>query len=209
MFLQRNFLFIVSLAVSLLFTASNYVTNTILYGADDLNRNIQSISEFRNCVFDISAWQYLILFAFMKVIGVLIIASVFSMAFILVSSPALMYIISVGFVVVEYLLYTLIPASSAFNYPKYINVCNILNNSFIADYVNLNIFSNAVTAFPLVLCVFAIVAIVCQAITCIIFSNKNQTKKTSLLSKYLKELSLSYLKSKVALIFSLVNHINF
>ncbi|MBD9120734.1 MAG: ATP-binding cassette domain-containing protein [Ruminococcaceae bacterium] len=95
-------LFVVSLVVSLLFTAGNYVTNTILYGADDLNRNIQSISEFRNCVFDISAWQYLILFAFMKVIGVLIIASVFSMVFILVSSPALMYIISVGFVVVEY-----------------------------------------------------------------------------------------------------------
>ena len=84
-----------------------------------------------------------------------------------------------------------------------------MNNSFIADYVNLNMFSNAVTAFPLVLCVFAIVAIVCQAITCIIFSNKNQTKKTSLLSKYFKKLSLSYLKSKVALIFSLVNHINF
>ena len=189
-------LFVVSLVVSLLFTAGNYVTNTILYGADDLNRNIQSISEFRNCVFDISAWQYLILFAFMKVIGVLIIASVFSMVFILVSSPALMYIISVGFVVVEYLLYTLIPASSAFNYPKYINVCNILNNSFIADYVNLNIFSNAVTAFPLVLCVFAIVAIVCLAITCIIFTNKNQTKKTSLLSKYFERIKFKLFKIK-------------
>lgn len=189
-------LFVVSLVVSLLFTASNYVTNTILYGTDDLNRNIQSISEFRNCVFDISAWQYLVLYAFMKVIGVLVIASVMSLVFIIASSPALMYIISVGFVAAEFALYTFIFSSSPANYFKYINVFNILNNSFIGDYVNLNIFSIAVTAFPLVLCIFAIVVIVCLVITCIIFSNKNQTKKTSLLSKYFEKIKVKLFKIK-------------
>ena len=85
-------LFGVSIAVSLIFTLGNYTANTLLYGADDLNRSIQSVSEFRNCPFGLSVWQYLILFALMKITGTVAVASIFAMIFTIFSSPALMYI---------------------------------------------------------------------------------------------------------------------
>lgn len=187
-------LFGVSIAVSLIFTLGNYTANTLLYGADDLNRSIQSVPEFRNCPFGLSAWQYLILFALMKITGTVAVASIFAMIFTIFSSPALMYISSVGVVIGEYLLYAFIPSASSFNYPKYINIFYVLSNSFVGEYINLNIFSKAVTAFPLVLSILGFVLVVCCVISCVIFSIKNQSRKTSVLSVYFAKIKMRFFK---------------
>ena len=85
-------LFVLSAVVSILFIFCNFIINTFLYGSTDLSVNIQSISEFRNCTLTVTAGQFLILFAFAKIMGTFVISSFLALVFIIFSSSATMYL---------------------------------------------------------------------------------------------------------------------
>lgn len=176
-------LFVLSAVVSVLFISVDFAVNTFLYGSTDLSVNIQSISEFRNCTLSVTAGQFLLLFAFAKIIGVIVISFLLALVFICFSSSAAMYLTGFGIIGAEYLFYNLIEQNSFLNLLKYINVFYILDGGkFFGTYLNLDIFSNAVTSVPVVLAIFGFVFILCAVSSCIVFCKRNQQKKTNIFS---------------------------
>ncbi len=187
-------LFVLSAFISVIFILSDFAVNTFLYGSTDLSVNVQSISEFRNCTFSVTTGQFLLLFMLAKIIGIFVISSLFALVFICYASSAAMYLTNLVIIGAEYLLYTLIGQNSALNHFKYINVFYILDGGkFFGSYINLNIFSNAVTAYPITLAIFGVVFAACLVISCVIFCKRSQQKKTNLLSKLSEKFKLRFL----------------
>lgn len=188
-------LFVLSAVVSVLFVSIDFAVNTFLYGSTDLSVNVQSISEFRNCTLLVTAGQFLLLFALAKIIGIFVISSLLALVFICFSSSAAMYLTGLGAVGAEYLLYSLIRQNSFLNLLKYINIFYILDGSqFFGSYLNLNIFSNAVTSVPIVLGVFGIVFILCTIFSCVVFCKRNQQKKANIFSKLFEKIKLRFFR---------------
>lgn len=182
-------LFVLSAVVSVLFVLSDFTVSTFLYESTDLGVNVQSISEFRNCTLSVTAGQFLMLFALAKIIGIFVISSLLALVFICFSSSAAMYLTGLGAVGAEYLLYTLIGQNSLLNLLKYINIFYILDGGeFFGSYLNLNIFSNALTSVPIVLAVFGAVFVLCTVFSCIVFCKRNQQKKANVFSKLFEKL---------------------
>lgn len=188
-------LFVLSAVVSVLFVLSDFSVNTFLYGSTDLSVNVQSISEFRNCTLSVTSGQFLLLFALAKTIGIFVISSLLALVFICFSSSAAMYLTGLGAVGAEYLLYSLIGQNSFLNLLKYINIFYILDGiQFFGSYLNLNIFSNAVTSVPIVLGVFGIVFILCTIFSCVVFCKRNQQKKANIFSKLFEKIKLRFFR---------------
>lgn len=188
-------LFALSAFVSVLFISADFIVNTFLYGSTDLSVNVQSISEFRNCTLSVTAGQFLLLFVLAKIIGIFVISSLLALVFICFSSSAAMYLTGLGAVGAEYLLYSLIGQNSFLNLLKYINIFYILDGGeFFGSYLNLNIFSNAVTSVPIVLAVFGIVFILCAVFSCIVFCKRNQQKKTNVFSKLFEKIKSKFFR---------------
>lgn len=188
-------LFVLSAFVSILFISANFIINTFLYGSTDLIVNVQSISEFRNCTLSVTAGQFLLLFALAKIIGIFVISSLLALVFICFSSSAAMYLTGLGAVGAEYLLYTLIGQNSLLNLLKYINIFYILDGGeFFGSYLNLNIFSNALTSVPIVLAVFGTVFILCTVFSCIVFCKRNQQKKANVFSKLFEKIKSKFFR---------------
>lgn len=188
-------LFVLSAFVSVLFVLSDFSVNTFLYGSTDLSVNVQSISEFRNCTLSVTSGQFLLLFALAKIIGIFVISSLLALVFICFSSSAAMYLTGLGAVGAEYLLYSLIGQNSFLNLLKYINIFYILDGSqFFGSYLNLNIFSNAVTSVPIVLGVFGIVFILCTIFSCVVFCKRNQQKKANVFSKLFERIKSRFFR---------------
>lgn len=187
-------LFVLSSFISVIFILSDFAVNTFLYGSTDLSVNVQSISEFRNCTFSVTTGQFLLLFMLAKIIGIFVISSLFALVFICYASSAAMYLTNLVIIVTEYLLYTLIGQNSSLNHFKYINVFYILDGGrFFGSYINLNIFSNAVTAYRITLAIFGVAFAGCLVISCVIFCKLSQQKKTNLLSKLSEKFKLRFL----------------
>lgn len=188
-------LFALSAFVSVLFISADFIVSTFLYGSTDLSVNVQSISEFRNCTLSVTAGQFLLLFVLAKIIGIFVISSLLALVFICFSSSAAMYLTGLGAVGAEYLLYSLIGQNSFLNLLKYINIFYILDGGeFFGCYLNLNIFSNAVTSVPIVLAVFGAVFVLCTVFSCIVFCKRNQQKKANVFSKLFEKIKLRFFR---------------
>lgn len=188
-------LFALSAFVSVLFISADFIVNTFLYGSTDLSVNVQSISECRNCTLSVTAGQFLLLFALAKIIGIFVISSLLALVFICFSSSAAMYLTGLGAVGAEYLLYSLIGQNSFLNLLKYINIFYILDGGeLFGSYLNLNIFSNALTSIPIVLAVFGVVFILCTVFSCIVFCKRNQQKKANAFSKLFEKIKSRFFR---------------
>ncbi|MGN0502307.1 MAG: hypothetical protein ACI4HN_05235, partial [Ruminococcus sp.] len=188
-------LFVLSAVVSVLFVLSDFSVNTFLYGSTDLSVNVQSISEFRNCTLPVTSGQFLLLFVLAKIIGIFVVSSLLALVFICFSSSAAMYLTGLGAVGAEYLLYTLIGQNSFLNLLKYINIFYILDGGeFFGSYLNLNIFSNAVTSVPIVLAVFGAVFVLCAVFSCVVFCKRNQQKKANVFSKLFEKIKSKFFR---------------
>lgn len=176
-------LFIITAVVSIIYSLSSFAVSTYLYGGFDLNRAVQSIPDFRNCIFEVNIGQFCMLAVFGKALGMIIIAFIFALLFIVFSSPLVMYGAGIGLVVTEYLLYNLIPSDSVFKYAKYINIFYLPDGyNFFGCYLNLNILTNPICSYAIDTVIFATVFVVCATVVCIIFTLKKHTKKESVLS---------------------------
>lgn len=176
-------LFIITALISIVFALSNFAVSIYLYGGFDLNRAIQSIPDFRNCIFEVNIGQFCMLTIFGKALGMIIIVFIFALFFIVFSSPLVMYGAGICLVVAEYLLYNLIPSGSAFKYARYINIFYLPDGyNFFGCYLNLNILAYPICSYVVDTAVFATVFVVCTTVACIIFTLKKQTNKESVLS---------------------------
>lgn len=188
-------LFIITAVISIIFALSNFAVSTYIYGKFDLSRSIQSIPDFRNCIFKINTGQFCLLAIASKAVGMITISAVFAIMFVCFSNPSLMYITSIGVIVAEYLLSILISSTSALNYFKYINIFYLLDGyNFWGNYLNLNIFTNPIAAHSIDITMFAIIFVVCTVAVCIIFTIKKLTKTKPALSGFAEKFKARHLK---------------
>lgn len=129
-----------------------------------------------------------------KIMGTFVISSFLALVFIIFSSSATMYLTGLVIIGAEYLLYTLIGQNSFLNLLKYINIFYILDGGeFFGSYLNLNIFSNAVTSIPIAFAVFGTVFLLCTVFSCILFCKRNQQKTAGIFQDCLKSLNQDFL----------------
>lgn len=188
-------LFIITAIISIVFVLSNFIISTYLYGGFNLSRAVQSIPDFRNCIFALNIGQFCVLTILCKTAGMIIIAAVFAVMFCCLSKSSLIYTASIGLIASEYLLNVLIPSFTAFNHLKYINVFYLLDGySLLGNYINLNIFATPICAYTIDIVVFAVIFVTCIIICCIVFTIKKQPQNKSILAGSAEKIKSRYFK---------------
>lgn len=171
------------------FYGSEIIASGIIYGFPDLNAPVQSMQSFMDCSLKISAGEYLILYLLSKLLILLTAALLFSAVFNLFGSTALIWLVSLGFMALEYILYLTVSPKSSFNYPHYIDLFYFLDSkTLLADYENLNFFSapvNMLAIFPAV-CISVIG--VSAAASIILFSLRSQIASRGMISSLVEGL---------------------
>lgn len=188
-------LMIITVAVSILFALSIDVAGIYLYGGVDLGRAIQSIAAYRNCIFALNIGEFLFLTVCGKALGMVVVAILFAMLFVVCSNSTVRYAMSAAILVVEFLLQSLENSGTAFNYPKYLNLFYLLDSSaFWGNYVNLNFFTNPFAVYRANLLVFSVVFLLCYVITVTVFVHKGQQSRADLISIIIEKFSAKHRK---------------
>lgn len=188
-------LFLITALTVVIFSITNFVMSTYLYGYFDLNRQIQSISDFRNCIFNVTVGQFCFFSVLGKILGSLFLASGFAMIFTIFSNTSLMYIIGASFLVVEYVLCFSIVDTTLMSYFKYINIFHYLNGfEFFGKYINLNLFSEPVSVYLIDVIFFTFATIVAIVVTILSFTLKSKEKTESIFQMIIESLFSKYFR---------------
>lgn len=165
-----------------------------LYGFGDINRSIQSISNFRECNLLISVKEYLVLFIIFKICTSIIISVIVIMIIQLNKNVTKSYIAVVTFIFLSYMFYKFIPFNSALNALKYINIFSFLSvGKLVGEYININFFTKAINLFSIYKIMLATVLPTFIGINILIFIKEKDIKgKEFNLNIFLK------LKSKIS-----------
>ncbi len=186
---------LLSVIVSAAFIFSEYSINSLLYGMDTLDRNIQSIPEFRNCILNISVLQYYFLSVVTKTVSLLMIGMFFAFVFLCLSTPWEMYLCCGGALAVEYILYSFIPAEVSVNQLKYINVFYFICPDFLSKYLNINLFGYPVNILSVALTIGIGITLICITASSIVFLKKEQLRKSSRISNLYEKIKIRFLKT--------------
>ena len=190
-------LFIIAVIITVVFVISNFVISSYLYGRFDLNRMVQSISDFRNCIFKLTVGQFCMLNILGKAAVMIIASSVLALLFVCFSSSSIMYITGAVILAAEYMLNSFIPTSTVFSYLKYINLFYMLDSyNFWGNYLNLNILSDPVPAYIINIIVFSVIFIVCITAAVTVFTLKSQGKKENYLLVVIEKFKSNHFKIK-------------
>lgn len=148
-----------------------------LYGFGDINRSIQSISNFRECNLLISVKEYLVLFIIFKIFTSIMISVIVTMIIQLNKNVTKSYISVVAFVFLSYICYRFIPFNSALNTLKYLNIFSFLSvGKLIGEYININFFSKPINLLNIYFFSLIVVLPIIIAINIIIFSKEKDIK---------------------------------
>lgn len=190
-------LFIIAVIITVVFVISNFVISSYLYGRFDLNRMVQSIPDFRNCIFKLTVGQFCMLNILGKSAVMIIASSVLALLFVCFSSSSIMYITGAVILAAEYMLNSFIPTSTVFSYLKYINLFYMLDSyNFWGNYLNLNILSDPVPAYIINIIVFSVIFIVCITAAVTVFTLKSQGKKENYLLVVIEKFKSNHFKIK-------------
>lgn len=135
-------------------------------GWSDLSRPVQSMAEFQKCTVQLSISEFLLQFFFVKtacgfLLGVLI---WFLLSFL--EQVQLCWLMTAAGLVMEYLLYTLIPAQSLFSPLRYINVFSyVFTAGLYTQYVNINFLAFPVDQRTLLLGLLIVLTLILGAAT--------------------------------------------
>lgn len=134
-------------------------------GWEDFSRSVQSLPDFQKCTAQLTIWEFLAQFFFLKTacgffLGVLI---WFALSFL--EQVQLCWMVTTAALAVEYFLYTTIPAQSILSPLRYVNVFSyVFTFQFYTDYVNINLFSWPVGKISLLLVILFFVGIIMSII---------------------------------------------
>lgn len=134
------------------------MTNLIMaskrYGLGDLGRSIQSVPEYKACVFPISVGEFIVLLIVLK-IAILFLMSVVVFFMASVSNSLMKFILFFMAVFgTEGILYFAIPGNSYLSLLKYLNFFAVFGSHFLlGNYLNLNFFGWPVWYLPVYLSV--------------------------------------------------------
>ncbi len=120
-----------------------YLPLALALGADggwsDLARPVQSLIEFQKCTAQITVAEFLAAFFFVKIACGFLLGVLVWVLLSFLEQVQLCWILSAAGFVLEYLLYTFIPAQSIFSPLRYVNVFSyVFTDELYTQYVNIN-----------------------------------------------------------------------
>lgn len=173
-------LFGLTILIGCTYYVFDFLISGIIYGFGDLNRNIQSISAFKNCALNLTIRQYLILWLGGKLLTLLALAALLSVIFVLIRNTGVIFIISAVGLVGEYVLSVAINSAANFNHLKYINFFYLLNgNNIFGNYLNLDFFSQPVNLHWVFVITTAVLLLISSFICGTAFVKQNQSVRNS------------------------------
>lgn len=158
-------LFSVTALMSTVIYGGNLLIGGYLFGFGDLNRPIQSISEFRTCSLRISCLDYLCLGFAMK-LSVAVVSALFIFAlFTMLKKAVTVLFVFACFLGLSFAAYTGIEVTSNLNSLHFVNIFH-MSDSFkvISRYQNINMFGFPVTMTDVYPMVLTAVGVLCAAV---------------------------------------------
>ena len=154
-------------------------------GWNDLSRPVQSLAAFQKCTAQLTIGEFLAQFFFLKTacgffIGVLI---WFALSFL--EQVQLCWMVTTAALVVEYFLYTTIPAQSFLSPLRYVNVFSyVFTSKIYTEYVNINFFSYPVGKSTMLLGLLLIGTIVLATVIVVLMPKRYPFGNKDLLGKW-------------------------
>lgn len=178
----------VSAVISLVFYISNIIISGALFGFGDLQRNIQSDSNFLNCAFNVTMLNYLFIWLIGKILLFASFALFISFIFVAVKTPSKTYAVIGAFLLFEFFAYYFIDGNSVFGVFKYLNLIYLMTgNNIFGNYINVNIFSIPVNISVIFFIVSSLMIAIGITGSCILFVKFPQsTGKSALFSRAAK-----------------------
>lgn len=123
----------------LIFYIENILTAQIVYGIGDTYRYIQSITEYKGCLYGITVAQFMaIIFSLKLMVFVIIAMLMVAVCYRMESGAKIVTFIGI-FGAAEFIMYRYIPESSVLSPFKYINIISLLKiDKLLGKYVNIN-----------------------------------------------------------------------
>lgn len=162
-------------AACILLYGSDILLSGSMYGFGELNAPVQSIKTFMNCSMKLTVLEYLLLWLGFKILTTAAVGCVFAAVFMLLKNSAEIYALCAAMIAAEYMLYRLIPAQSAANHLKYINIVYFMRTrDLIRNYLNLNFFTAPINIYPLYFSICILLILVFSFLTVFAFSKQKQ-----------------------------------
>ena len=168
----------------LIFYIENILTAQIVYGIGDTSRYIQSITEYKGCLYGITVAQFMaIIFSLKLMVFVIIAMLMVAVCYRMESGAKIVTFIGI-FGAAEYIMHRYIPESSLLSPFKHINIISLLKiDKLLGKYVNINFagypvnFSYVVIISMVTICVELYVFFIKQwKVSCIAWNKKVHIK---------------------------------
>lgn len=155
-------------------------------GWQDWSRPIQSLAEFQKCTVQMSIAEFLIQFFFVKTFCGFLLGVLLWFALSFLARPQMGWLITAAGLVIEYLLYTLIPAQSIFSPLREINVFSyVFTSELYVQYTNINFFGFPIGRRTLLLGLLVCVTAVLSVATILILTRRYPFGNRDIMGKWI------------------------
>ena len=155
-------------------------------GWQDWSRPIQSLPEFQKYTVPMRIAEFLIQFFFVKTICGVLLGVLIWFALSFLTRPQMGWLATAFGLVLEYLLYTLIPAQSIFSPFREINVFSyVFTSELFVQYTNINFFGFPIGRRTLLLGLLVCVTAVLSAVTILILTRRYPLGNRDIMGKWI------------------------
>ena len=176
--------FALTFFVTLFLWGINLAYCGITFGLGDLSRPVQSLTGFTTCPLELSVGGYMVLTFLIKWLlyaAVGLLCLIFGLLF---GSAMPTWLTLGGFLSIEYVL-SRIPAVSAWNLLKYMNIGNLIFSSdWLSEYRNLNLLGYPVDAFTVSAILLISLLIMSILLACLLFCRRKSSGLLQLKIRY-------------------------
>lgn len=157
-------------------------------GWQDWSRPIQSLAEFQKCTAQMSIGEFFIQFFFVKTICGFLMGVLIWFALSFLSRPQMGWLVTAAGLVLEYLLYTLIPAQSIFSPLREINVFSyVFTSGLYTQYTNINFCGFPIGRRTLLIGLLVCVTAVLSAVTILILTRRYPFGNRDIMGKWIDQ----------------------
>lgn len=138
-----------------------YLISTSIYTAPiDFSACIQSCEYLKDCPYNISIFEFLIVYAGVKIIAVCLFAFMVWNISLMLNRIVNSTIAAFAFFAIEYILYNGISSQSIFSFLKKYNILNFIHCQYLIKYNNYSFFSIPVTSATLLIALMAVLILI-------------------------------------------------
>lgn len=121
----------------------------LMYGTGNMTLPLASLSDFRDCPYQVSIAQYAVFYLGIKILGVLLFGGFAMVLLTCCRKYGVAVCLYFLLIALEYFLYARIDSASPFNGLKYLNLAAVLDaKAWFSMYWNLNLFSYPISVMP-------------------------------------------------------------